>query len=253
MALDPNAAIALMTRISSSDQLVDREIHPKDNMHSAGRTDAYYSVGQDALWNVAQAMMAYGLADAKTILDFPSGFGRVTRYLRAAFPDASIDVGDVWQEAVDHCAAQFSAKIVEIQPDLRTIIAGEYDVIYCGSLLTHFGEEKARELLDFLSAHLKIGGVALISCCGRKNLNREFQHFNANVFVSTDNLKSLSDNFYSGGYAFAPYPGETNYGRSFTPVSWFWSYMANRTDLTFRYAERSWDDNQDMFVLNRVS
>ena len=114
---DPFAA--LVTRLRVRDEVYRSPIHPQDNMAGPGREQHYYAVGLDALWNIILSMMSAGLADARRICDFPSGFGRVTRYLRAAFPDARIDIGDIWEAAVSHCAVTYRANRIEAKPGFR--------------------------------------------------------------------------------------------------------------------------------------
>lgn len=229
-------------------------IHEKDNMRSPNRENHYFSVGLDGLRNVLLSMAEARLYEPKTILDFPSGFGRVARYLRAAFPEVTLHVGDTWPDAVKWAASQFRADIIHSTSDFSARFSTRYDVIFCGSLLTHLDEVRAKKLLDFLTAHLAVGGIAIVTSAGRKNLAHEKAHFNAKVFETPEKLESLTKSYYDGNYAYVDYPWATNYGRSFTPTPWFHNYILNRTDLAWiRYSERAWDDNQDVVTLKRLA
>jgi tetratricopeptide (TPR) repeat protein len=248
---DPFAALVVRLRVR--DQVYGSPIHPQDEMCSPGREQHYYSVGLDALWNVIQSMMSAGLSDARRILDFPSGFGRVTRYLRAAFPETQIDVGDIWEAAVTHCAATYRANRIEVKPDFKDIDAPNYDVIFCGSLLTHLPEPQGERLLDFFAGHLEIGGVMIVTFCGRKNISHEMQNFNEKMFGVRDNLDRIAAIYNEGKYSFADYPGQSGYGRAFVPISWFQGYIKKNPQLVIvRMAERGWDDNQDVIALKRI-
>jgi hypothetical protein len=243
----------LVARMSVQAEVYGSPIHPQDEMFRPGREQHYYGVGLDALWNVIQSMMSAGLVDPGRILDFPSGFGRVTRYLRAAFPDAQIDVGDIWEAAIVHCSATYGATRIAAKSDFRDIEAPNYNVIFCGSLLTHLPEERGIALLDFFAEHLEVGGIMIVTFCGRKNLSFEQQHFNPQAFGTPEDLDRIATTYYEGRYAFQDYPGQTGYGRSFTPVAWFQRYVQNHPQLVIcRLAERSWDDNQDAATLKRV-
>lgn len=229
-------------------------IHEKDNMRSPGREEHYFNVGRDAMRNILISMVEARLFKVQRILDFPSGYGRVTRWLRAGFPEAEIQVGDVWTDAVNWSATQFRADIIDGNADFSARFDVQYDVIFCGSLLTHLPGPLGLKLLDFLMSHLAVGGIGLVSACGRKNLAWEKSHFNEKVFETPERLAEVTKVYESGRYAFMPYPGETDYGRSFTPVPWFHTYAVNRPNLTMtRFSERAWDDNQDLLVLKRVS
>jgi 2-polyprenyl-3-methyl-5-hydroxy-6-metoxy-1,4-benzoquinol methylase len=245
---------SLMQRLDVEGVVKRSPIHEKDNMRSADRDEHYFSVGKDALRNVLMSMVESKIYTARRILDFPSGYGRAARWLRAAFPEAEIHVGDVWADAVKWTASQFRADIIEGNADFSARFGVQYDVIFCGSLLTHLPGPLALKLLDFLAAHLTVGGIALVSASGRKNLAWDKSHFNAKVFETPERLAELTRDYDEGRYAFAPYPGEKYYGRSFTPVSWFHRYVVNRPNLIMtRFCERSWDDNQDMLTLKRIA
>jgi SAM-dependent methyltransferase len=252
--LTTDEIIGLVRRLDVDAYVRGSLIHPNDNMRSAGRDEHYYSVGRDALWNVVQSMLAADLPMAQRILDFPSGFGRVARYLRAAFSESELYVGDVWQDAVNDCARVFGAKKIAVTANLRDIVAPKFDLIFCGSLLTHFPEPKSRELLDFFIDHLAVGGIAIVSCSGRKNLQHEATHFNERVFQTRERLQALAEDYYDGRYAFVDYPWQPGYGRSFTPLAWFHSYIGNNHNIAIaRFAERGWDDNQDVVTFKRMS
>ena len=178
----------------------------------------------------------------------------MARYLRAAFPEAELHVGDLWTEATEWTARQFRADIIAGNADFSARFAARYDVIFCGSLLTHLPEHLSIKLLDFLTEHLAVGGIALVTACGRKNLEWEKSHFNAKVFSTPEHLAALTQDYFEGRFAFTPYPGQTDYGRSFTPVSWFHNYVVKRPDLVMtRFSERAWDDNQDVVTLKRIA
>jgi hypothetical protein len=245
--------VLLLARLRVRDEVNGSPIHPQDNMRSPGREEHYYSVGLDALWNIILSMMSSGLTDAHRILDFPSGFGRVTRYLRAAFPDAQIDVGDTWAAAVTHCAATYRANSIQTKPRFRDIDAPNYDVIFCGSLLTHLAEEVGNDLLDFFVDHLEVGGIVVVTFCGQKNLLHEKRYFNEAVFGTRENLERIAAMYQDGQYGFMDYPGQSGYGRAFVPIPWFQRYGAKNPQLIItRIAEGGWDNNQDVATLKRV-
>ena len=248
---DPFAA--LVARLRVREDVYGSPIHPQDNMCSPGGEQHYYAVGLDALWNIILSMMSAGLAEAHQILDFPSGFGRVTRYLRAAFPEARVDVGDIWDAAVAHCAATYRANPIETKPAFRDIEAPNYDVIFAGSLLTHLPEKQGNALLDFFADHLEVGGIMVVTFCGRKNLLHERRHFNERVFGTRDNLDRITASYNDGEYSFVDYPGQSGYGRAFIPISWFQRYVAKNPQLIItRLAEGGWDNNQDVSTLKRI-
>jgi hypothetical protein len=55
----------------------------------------YYSIGSDAMRIIINALLANSRQPPQSILDFPSGSGRVTRHLHAFFPEARIVASDL--------------------------------------------------------------------------------------------------------------------------------------------------------------
>ncbi len=60
--------------------------------------EKYFGVGLNALMVISNAIEKYTISP-KTILDLPSGFGRVARFFRAANPSATIYSSDVNKQA----------------------------------------------------------------------------------------------------------------------------------------------------------
>src|SRR5215831_3504443 len=99
----------------------------------------YIAVGQSALRCVRTAMMAADKANVRKILDFASGFGRVSRVLTAAFPAAELTACDISRDAIEFCANAFGAKPVLSSEDPGEIeFRDKFDLIWCGTLLTQF-------------------------------------------------------------------------------------------------------------------
>jgi cyclopropane fatty-acyl-phospholipid synthase-like methyltransferase len=89
-------------------------------MLAAGGHEHYFAVGKSAL-NVIQATLVLaGVNSPKTILDFGCGAGRVTRWLRAAFPDAKISACDTREEDLKF-VRQLSARILGYPPRMSPL------------------------------------------------------------------------------------------------------------------------------------
>jgi cyclopropane fatty-acyl-phospholipid synthase-like methyltransferase len=145
---------------------VIQEIVGNDGMYRYA-PELYPVAGQTALRCVRLAMLAAQLQTADRILDFASGGGRVLRYLRAAFPDAAITACDVAEKQVEFCTRVFGAIGVVSDPDPQQIeLDGPFDVIWCGSLLTHVGRELWLGLLDLMGSVLAPGGVMVFTVYG---------------------------------------------------------------------------------------
>ena len=93
---------------------------------------------------VQSAVARAGTSPVTAILDLPSGYGRVARWFRTAYPAAKLTVSDTQPEAMAFCADHLGATAVLAAVDGShwTSLPGPYDIIWCGSLLTHFDSDE---------------------------------------------------------------------------------------------------------------
>jgi methylase of polypeptide subunit release factors len=120
---------------------VSARVHPNDTMYAVSSDEEYLSAGLSAL-RCIEYCLNFSNNDNKvrTILDFPCGYGRVLRFLRARFPDADVTVSDIVPEAVAFCTRVFAAIPEMSNRDFtRLSISRRFDLVWCGSLITHIG------------------------------------------------------------------------------------------------------------------
>lgn len=95
--------------------------------------EKYCGVGLNALMLIRQILHTQNLLP-KTILDLPSGYGRVTRFRRAAYPYATIYASDINIDATRFCAS-FNATPLPTQGnfnDIEQAIPHPLDLIWFG-------------------------------------------------------------------------------------------------------------------------
>jgi SAM-dependent methyltransferase len=147
---------------------VIEEVSPRDGMYLYA-PDLYAEAGQTALRMIRLAMLAAGIERAGRVLDFASGAGRVLRYLKAGFPDADITACDVTQDDVEYCVQTFGVRGIVSDPDPSRIeLDGRYDVIWCGSLLTHVDDVLWVRFVQVMERALAPGGVMVFTVYGAR-------------------------------------------------------------------------------------
>ena len=222
-----------------------RDISPEDGMKKDVPSEGYYRVGLAALAYIRLALDVAGADEPRNILDLPSGYGRVLRMLKAAFPDAELTACDLDRDAVDFCAETFDARPVFATEDPTQLqLAGDYDLIWCGSLLTHLGHEGWRRFLPWFQRHLGENGVLVFTTCGRfiadelRTGRREFP---------VRDLKALVAGYDADGFGYEPYPNhEWDYGISLSSPAWVCSELERCQSLKLiTYTEQGWDGFQD--------
>ena len=73
---------------------------------------------------------------------------------------------------LDFCQRAFSAKTVRSDIDFNKLsLPGKYDLIWCGSLVTHLDELAAINLLKFFHSHLSPDGLCIFTTHGQYSAN----------------------------------------------------------------------------------
>ena len=221
-----------------------RHISPQDGMNMS-TAEVYYLYGLGALTYIRLALDVAGADEPRNILDLPSGYGRVLRMLKAAFPDADLTACDIDRAAVDFCVEAFGAipaYSTEDPSDLR--LAGDYDLIWCGSLLTHLDAEGWRRFLPWFERHLREEGILVFTTHGR--LHAEEIRSGRQKFPVTD-LGELVAAYQRDGFGYQPYLDfEADYGISLSSPAWVCRELERCPDLELlMYTERGWMSRQD--------
>jgi hypothetical protein len=109
-----------------------------DDMMEWGNPERYFLVGRwSPIAGIERGLVAARRFDPTRILDLPSGYGRVMRYLKVTWRSAELTACDIMPGAVEFCAKTFGARaIVSQEPVWEVNIGTGYDLIWSGSLLT---------------------------------------------------------------------------------------------------------------------
>jgi SAM-dependent methyltransferase len=105
-AIAKRYAVYLATSISE-------QIAACDDMY-LGDISHYLAVGRSAVEICIDAMTLARRDDILSVLDLPCGGGRVTRHLRALFPQAKLYVGDINPAKQDYVTQAFLAQPIKV-------------------------------------------------------------------------------------------------------------------------------------------
>jgi SAM-dependent methyltransferase len=226
---------------------VSTRISHRDAMHGVGGP-YYFAVGLSALRCVEAALAASGRHSVDTILDLPCGHGRVLRWLAAAFPTARLTACDLDRDGVGYCARAFEAAAAYSIADFdRLELGSRFDLIWCGSLVTHIDADRISALLRFFERHLAPAGLLVLTSHGAGAAER-MRHRRLDYRLTPDQLDAVLQGHAQEGFAYADYPGETGYGVSLALPAWVRAQATRATGLQEVYfRERGWDDHQDVF------
>ncbi len=233
---------------------VNADIAAGDEMFGGNR-EHYFDVGHGALRAIDAALREAGLPDdrVRRVLDLPCGHGRVLRFLRARFPAAEITACDLNRDGVEFCARTFGAQPVYSQVDpARLELAGGFDVIWCGSLLTHLPRAAGEAFLRLFAQALAPGGVLVVTLHGR-HYAEHLASGRRTGDLDAARIVSLLAQHARGGFGYVDYVGHSGYGFSLTAREFV---LANWVPLAdwrvVNYREQGWDRRQDVLSLQRV-
>jgi SAM-dependent methyltransferase len=233
--------------------LTQRADDPENPVRDDWHVQHYFDVGREAVQLVVRLLVANVRLPPGTILDFPSGSGRVTRHLRAMFPNSRIAVCDLYQEHIAFCEAEFGAEPIRSKknPD-DLMIEPEWDLVFCGSLLTHLPEILVVPTVRFMVRALSRTGMAIVTLAGRRAEEVQDHHWK---MIEDKRFETIRRRYRKRGFGFANYTGAhrrlfaapDSYGIALVKPSWILSVLECMPDIRILgYFERVWDDNQDL-------
>lgn len=226
-------------------------ISPADGMFQ-GNIGHYFSCGASALNVISAAIGLAGMADVKSILDFGSGAGRVTRWLRAAFPNAELSVTDIREGDLAFCATEFAASTWASGIAIDELSAPRtYDVIWVGSVVTHLSYQSTTRMVWKLLSFLAPKGLLIVSMHGR------FAHSNGaggKNYGIVDGWAEVEQGYLGpAGYGYVDYPNQTGYGISLTKPSWTAGLVeAMPEHRLVLFSERAWDGHHDVVAIQNA-
>jgi SAM-dependent methyltransferase len=225
---------------------VSSRIYYNDGMYD-GDGAHYYKVGLSAIHCINEAIERARLTNVSAILDLPCGSGRVMRFLRHRFPEAEITACELAPGPVQFCVRTFGAVPAYSSLNLDEVSLGKnFDLIWCGSLVTHLTHSGIVALFRLFRRHLATGGLMVFTTHGdfvaRRLPARDFDYG-----IAPGQIEKLPLDYQKEGFAFADYPAEKDYGLSLTSAEWIRARIRELGGLREVYfKERGWDDHQDV-------
>jgi SAM-dependent methyltransferase len=217
-----------------------------------GNDEHYLSVGASALKAVDVALKVAGIDGVMKILDFGCGAGRVTRWLRAAFPEADISVTDLRVSDLEFCVKNFRVTAWPSGTDIDALQAPDrYDLIWAGSVLTHLSAAKSLNLINKLISWTHPRGLVVVSLHGRAAI--ENRRRNLCAYLHDSGWQAIESEYQRLGYGYADYENQTGYGISVVSLDWIAKRVMDMSNVRLvLLTERAWDNHHDVLALQIV-
>ena len=219
------------------------EMYENDGSH-------YLKVGLSAISCIEDAIRESEANEIKEVLDLPCGYGRVMRFVKARFPGAALTACDLNKHAVDFCAKEFGATPVYSKINLDEFTIGKkFDLIWCGSLITHLDIEHTKQVLRFFYRHLNTGGLLVFSMHG-KEVMHNLKTRKYDYTLSNAAIEKIIAETESIGYGYANYKRTSGYGISLTTGAWMKQALDEVGQWkNYRHMETAWDNHHDIYTV----
>lgn len=224
---------------------VERRVAPDDGMYKG--CDAHYlEVGANALHLIHLALEAGDRETAKIqrVLDYACGWGRVLRWLCAAFPSAQIVAADTNARAMNAVEQIFDVDTVQLDRSLQENLGQGFDLIWMGSLATHLAEEQLKALFARLASLLGQGGILVATTHGPYVCSR-IATGERLYGLDEQGVANLLQGYERNGYGFSPYPKLKTYGISVCTAAKLFQILEGAALYPILYQERGWARHQD--------
>jgi SAM-dependent methyltransferase len=198
---------------------VKSTISKKDGMYLGDATH-YFKVGLSAIRCIDDSISNIENPKINNILDIPCGYGRVLRFLCQRFPNANLTGMDIDKNGVDFCVHTFGVKGIYSKKKLDLLTLGsKFDLIWCGSLLTHMEAIFVIDLLHFFNRHLSVGGLLIFSSHG-KSVWEAIKDGKNTYGLNREGISQLIRSYAKSGYGYTNYPEQVDYGISVISAEW---------------------------------
>jgi SAM-dependent methyltransferase len=214
--------------------------------------NGYFRWGWHGLRCVELGLQVTRKETVESILDLPCGHGRVLRTLKARFPEAKLTACDIDRDGVDFCAEVFGATPVYSEENPVDVqLPDSYDLIWCGSLLTHLPADRCGAFIELFAKHLTPGGVVVFTTHGR--LYAELIHHDA-INTSVFEPMRIVRDYQRDGFGYEDYMfGLPNVGFTVSSPAWVCRELERHTGLRLAgFSERAWGGLQDVVTCVRM-
>lgn len=193
---------AFDTRIHAADEMYRYDLSLPYRTPEAAAI-SYFHVGHSIFRTVEQIVTWRfgGFGAIRDLLDFASGYGRVTRFLAGALSPRRVFVADVDSEAVRFQTGAFGVRGASSVSDPSAFeLDASFDVVLASSFFSHLPEERFEPWLARLHALVAPGGLLIFSVHGMRLLGSSETDASGIVYRPTSETTRLDPLEYGTSY-----------------------------------------------------
>jgi SAM-dependent methyltransferase len=209
----------------------------------------YARCGRSALDMLELSRQCLGKKKQKIarVLDFGCGYGRVARWLCAAYPAAQVVGIDVDSNAVQSVARDLGMRAQLVEADWSNLPKERFDVVWIGALFNHLTEERVGELLTRTFDLLMPGGLVGITTHGAHVANR-IRSGEKRYGLTEEQSKVLIGAYEQKAFGFVTYERMPQFGISIIKPARIMEFMGAARLTPLLFVERGWVGHHDYFA-----
>lgn len=227
---------------------VFRGVHPDDHLFAYVRDNAqteakaiedYLKGGYESAAIFAKIAMQY--PGTKTVLEFASGYGRMTRHIKSVAPHLDVTVCDIHEQANRFARDNMGVRSIESSPVPEQFFADQpYDMTFALSLFSHLPRHTWTRWLRSLLSTLRKDGILAFTAHGRVSANEQSIDFDSDGFAFHARSEQADLDVADYGSAYV------------TPKFAFAQINSLGNARIVDFSEGHWWGHQDLYVIQRV-
>ena len=210
---------------------------------------SYYRVGLGTAINLLKIAENYGYKPGR-LVDFGSGYGRVSRFLPGLFPGASCLVTEVKEQAVKFQEQELGLSGILHSQNPEDFPSEKFDLLLALSVFTHLPEGLFRSWMQNLSERMRDTGAMVITFLDQDR--PESQEILKNFTASPEEFEYIrrsEDSYFT--FVSDRLRDDGLYGSSFVTRSWL-EGLSKSLGLRIEFLDYSLVKSQDAALIMRV-
>lgn len=202
---------------------------------------SYFRVGIETAKNLQEISSNNNIA-AKNILDFGSGYGRVSRFIPWFFNGCELEVSEVKAQSLDFQKRHFGFEGISHTQDSNSFPSKTYDLILALSVFTHLPKTTFGQWLNKLIASLNPGGGVVFTF----NNTEDPMHVSASKKQDFAYQQSSEDTMFSFLYDSINDTGD--YGNTYISHS-FLEGLLSKHNVTYKFLGKTLVKSQEAIIV----
>lgn len=235
-----------LCRLKAKEFGVIADVHPDDHLFGYLRSIApvdkavgmYFEDGRLSADMFASLIAEYG---ARNVLEFASGYGRVTRHMKHSSPLTEVTACDIHPQANEFVRDRIGMKAVQSSATPEELDAGsDFDMVFALSLFSHLPAHTWTRWLKACVQTVKPGGHVAFTTHGRVSARLQSLNLSSSALL----YKEMSDQ---------PDIDLSQYGSSYVAPKYVFGQIQSIGNARIvDFLEAYWWAHQDLYVIQRL-